>query len=165
MTKCLIVIDMQNDFVTGELGTEEAKAIVPEIFRYIKSFDGAVYFTQDSHGGNYKETLEGKYIPPHCMIGTKGWQIIPELSSLVGETLKKSNFGCNIKSMLANKGLYYREIYFVGVCTDICVLNCALRATESYDRVVVLKDLCAGTTPENHQKALDLMKINCIEVI
>lgn len=163
--KALIVIDMQNDFVTGKLGTHEAQAIIPKMFSYIKNFDGDVYFTQDTHGGNYKETLEGKSIPPHCMVGTKGWQIIPELSSLAGETIKKDTFGCDIHSKLAWQGKYYKEICFVGVCTDICVLNCALQAIGHYDKIVVLQDLCAGTTPENHQKALDIMKINCIEVV
>lgn len=164
-TKALVVIDMQNDFVTGNLGTAEAQAIIPKIYSYIINFDGDIYFTQDTHRGNYKETLEGKTIPSHCMVDTKGWQIVPELSVFAEETIKKDTFGCDIHSKLAWQGKYYKEICFVGVCTDICVLNCALQAIGHYDKIVVLQDLCAGTTPENHQKALDIMKINCIEVV
>lgn len=58
--KILIVVDMQNDFITGALGSEEARAIVPKVCEKIKAFDGETLFTRDTHGPEYPETQEGK---------------------------------------------------------------------------------------------------------
>ena len=83
MQNILLVIDMQNDFIDGALGTPEAVAIVPKVREKIRSFDGTVLFTRDTHGENYMETQEGKNLPvPHCIRGTDGWQIRPELEEL-----------------------------------------------------------------------------------
>ena len=83
MKKTLIVVDMQKDFVTGCLGSKEAQAIVPEMVKFVKSFDGEIIFTKDTHEENYMETQEGKKLPvPHCIRGTDGWEIIPELAEI-----------------------------------------------------------------------------------
>lgn len=80
MSKILIVIDMQNDFIDGALGTKEAVAIVPYVKEVIESFDGKVLFTRDTHFENYMQTQEGSNLPvPHCIKGTDGWQIISKM--------------------------------------------------------------------------------------
>ena len=76
--KILVVVDMQNDFIDGVLGTPEAQAIVPKVVEKIKTFDGAVFLTQDTHFENYLDTLEGKNLPvPHCIFDTDGWELNP----------------------------------------------------------------------------------------
>ena len=81
--KVLIVVDMQKDFVDGVLGTKEAQAIVPAVVEKIKSFDGTVIYTRDTHQSDYMETQEGKKLPvPHCMEGSEGWELIEPLDKL-----------------------------------------------------------------------------------
>lgn len=177
--KMLLVIDMQEDFVNGVFGTSEAKAIVPKVAEYIKNFDGTVAYTADVHGdGDMDEVyasiqyLETKLLPEHCKAGTPGCKIVPEISDLIPDLddcmkndylFLKNTFGCKD---FANRLNYVDEIELCGLCTDICVINNALilRNFHPAMKITVLKDLCAGTTPENHQKALDIMKVNLIEV-
>ena len=76
----LIVVDMQKDFVTGVLGTKEARQILPAVVARVQGFEGRVIFTRDTHGEDYPGTQEGRYLPvPHCIWGSEGWQLTEEL--------------------------------------------------------------------------------------
>ena len=164
MSKLLLVVDVQNDFVSGVLGSKEAPLIVPKIVDYVKNFDGEVIFTRDVHDEVYYfKNIEGKKIPIHCVSGTEGSEIVEVLKPYAKCVWNKDHFGCKLDPMQLN--LKY-DIEICGLVTDICVLNIALNCVNSYcNSVTVLSDLCAGTTPENHQKALDIMRVNCIEVL
>lgn len=84
MQKILIVVDMQNDFVTGSLGSEAVQMAAKNIAAHINEYD-TVIFTRDTHGPDYLDTLEGKFLPvPHCIKDTEGWEIIPELVNSKG---------------------------------------------------------------------------------
>lgn len=176
--KVLVVVDMQNDFITGPLGTPEAQAIVPKVCELI---DGDEYdfilFTKDSHGEDYLETHEGKWLPvPHCLNNTDGAKFIPEIAHISMHTnfhvVKKSTFGTldlfhktcisHMKDMNA-----IEKIDICGVCTDICVISNALmlRSLIPETNIRVIASACAGTTLEMHQKALDVMKSCHIEVV
>ena len=168
MKKALIVVDMQNDFIDGALGTKEAVAIVPAVCEKIKSFDGTVIFTRDTHEENYLETQEGKNLPvKHCIRGTEGWQITSALP--VGDSLvvDKPSFGSTeLPNAVARLG-ELDEIELCGLCTDICVISNAmiLKATFPEVQMVVDHACCAGVTPESHNNALEAMKMCQIKVI
>lgn len=177
MKRTLIVIDMQNDFVTGPLGTEEARAIVPnikaKIDEYIKNRD-EVIFTRDTHDEDYLNTNEGKHLPvPHCIHDTEGWQVIPELDIPECEHIEKFTFGWPFWARIRDldSGIHYtrylEEIELVGVCTDICVVSNALILKSMYPRAKITVDAscCAGVTPETHKAALTVMKSCQIEVV
>lgn len=170
MRNYLVVIDMQNDFVTGVLGTPEARAIVPKIQKYVEQFDGTIYFTKDEHGDNYLETQEGKNLPvPHCIAGSDGSEIVPELKKYASRPIKKNGFICERLAFSVGYTSYDEEVnvYFCGVCTDICVISNALDVKGIFPevRVFVCKDLCAGTTSENHENALKAMECCHIKII
>lgn len=170
--KTLIVIDMQNDFVTGPLGTPEARAIVPKIKNklkkeYNKSAD-TIIFTQDNHCMRDwidNEKIEMKDVHAHCIKGTPGWCIVDTLFPFADKVITKENFGCFNWNFINPNLLTSIEI--VGVCTDICVISNALilRAIFPETPIIVDASCCAGTTPENHKAALEVMKSCCIEVI
>lgn len=168
MIKTLIVIDMQNDFITGPLGTEEARAIVPRVAKKIEEYaerKDRLIFTQDTHGEDYLETNEGKHLPvEHCNITTDGWRICPDLPvPWVSEIIGKRTFG-----ILDWYGpLCEADIEIVGVCTDICVISNALilKSTFPEANITVDASCCAGTTPENHKAALAVMKSCHINII
>ncbi len=167
MNKLLIVVDMQNDFITGSLANEEGQNIVTKIAEFIRDFDGAVYVTRDTHTEDYMNTQEGKRLPvPHCIKGTEGWQIVPKIQAALDEKAKagvvryfdKNTFGCvELGEEVARK--QYTDVEMVGVCTDICVISNALliKACALETNVVIHKDLCAGVTPESHENALNAM--------
>lgn len=175
MEKYLVVIDMQNDFVSGSLGTAEAQAIVPAVIRRIESAldEGrTLVFTQDTHGADYLQTHEGKMLPvPHCIRGTDGWLLQPKIAAFAETTLKKPTFGCLALVDLLNdtsKGQDANlDISLAGLCTDICVVSNALllRAHFPEATIRVFADSTAGTTPENHRAALDVMRACQIEVV
>jgi len=179
--KTLIVIDMQNDFVTGPLGTPEARAIVPKIKAKIKEeynqSTDRIIFTQDSHylwnWDNPVEKIEMNKVPLHCIKGTPGWCIVDELFPFAGKTIEKGTFGYfNWKTFFIDPDISYKRfppttIEIAGVCTDICVISnvLILRALFPETQIIVDASCCAGTTPENHKAALEVMKSCCIEVI
>ena len=187
--KLLFVIDMQNDFIDGALGTKKAQAIVPKVARKIRDYDGrGIIVTQDKHyDWDYKYTLEGKMLPiPHCIKGTPGYEInevvFNELlkRNQVGdrritvELFYKPTFGCiEMCEFLKEKfeGVEYfnepMEFEIVGLCTDICVVSNALllRAYFPNARILVDSNCCAGTTPEAHEAALKTMESCQIGVI
>ena len=169
MKKILVVVDMQNDFVTGCLGTKEAREIVPAMVNYVKTFDGTVVFTQDTHGEDYMETQEGAKLPvPHCIKGSKGWEIVPELKEIADKckVFEKPTFGSKeLAAYLAEEEP--SEVDFIGVCTGICVLSnvCLAKAFAPEIPIKVVKDLCACVTPATHETALAAMGTFQIDVI
>ena len=167
--KTLIVIDMQNDFIDGALGTPEAQAIVPNVKKKIEEYDvreDAIVFTRDTHFKNYLETSEGKNLPvKHCIAGTHGWEIAEGLEVPYGRYINKPTFGClgwKVFDFYAED-----EIEIVGLCTNICVVSNALILKAMFPDVKITVDAscCAGTTPESHKEALQVMKSCQINVI
>ena len=165
MRNVLVVVDMQNDFVTGALGTLEAQAVVPRIVQKIETggFD-TVLFTLDTHRGNYLDTSEGKQLPiPHCILGTEGHHLVPALvpDALPDSCFFKSTFGSwKLATHLFKKEEKISEVEFVGVCTDICVVSNALLLKAFCPELSISVDAscCAGSTPENHKAALNVMR-------
>lgn len=171
MQNILIVVDMQNDFIDGALGTKEAEAIVPGVKQKIERFQGRVIFTRDTHGENYMNTQEGQKLPvSHCIKGTQGWQISPELASLCQDTpVDKVTFGASeLGDILkeADQRETVESVTLIGLCTDICVISNALLAKAFLPeaKIVVDASCCAGVTPESHKNALEAMKVCQIEV-
>ena len=180
--KVLVVVDMQNDFVTGALRNEEAIKIVPDVMNKVKdatlSEDTLIIFTQDTHEENYMETQEGKNLPvPHCIRGTKGWEIIDELkpfmsSEIMWFSFEKGTFGSvvlgDILKNLTND-IYKKieKIEFIGLCTDICVLSNATLVKAFLPEIPIEVDAtcCAGVSPGSHDTALNAMKAIQIKVI
>ena len=170
--KILVVIDMQNDFIDGALGTKEAQAIVPKVAEKIKNFDGKVFYTRDTHDEKYLETQEGKNLPvPHCIRGTEGWQIRKELDALrKTDPIDKETFGSTdlAADLLAlHEDEEIGSITLVGLCTDICVISNALLAKAALPEVPITVDAscCAGVTPESHENALKAMEICQIDIV
>ena len=169
MSKILIVVDMQNDFIDGALGTKEAVAIVPYVKSVIEGFEGKVFFTRDTHFENYMQTQEGANLPvPHCIKGTDGWQIRAELDALrTTDAIDKLTFGSSdlVEVLKAEKDI--ESITFVGLCTDICVISNAMVVKAFYPEIPLIVDArgCAGVTPESHKRALDAMKMCQIKVV
>ena len=166
MQEILVVVDMQNDFVTGPLGTPEARTILPKVAEKVKNFPGRVLFTRDTHEENYLESREGRALPvPHCIRGSRGWEICPELETLrKEEPVDKPTFGSTGLGEVLRAADQYGEkigkITLVGVCTDICVISNALllRAFLPEAEIAVDAACCAGVAPESHQTALRAMK-------
>lgn len=171
--KFLIVVDMQNDFLTGSLKNDAAVAIVDPIVEKIKNFDGCVIATKDTHFDDYLETQEGKFLPvKHCIAETQGWQ----LNSSIRQTIinKQNRYLCHkatfgslelpqiIKDALSNKHEEtIEEIELCGTCTGICVISNALILKAAFPEVPVIVDskACACLTPETHHTALEAMKL------
>jgi len=172
--KTLIVVDMQNDFIDGALGTPEARAIVPNVKKKIEEYrenNCEIIFTRDTHLDNYLKTQEGKNLPvEHCIKGTKGWRIHDELKpndiryTSIETVVDKNTFG------KLDLGEYFDElpeqIELVGLCTDICVISNAMILKATYPEIPIVVDAscCAGVTPESHKNALEAMKMCQIEI-
>lgn len=166
--KILIVVDMQKDFVNGSLGSKDAEAIVPAVVKKAETFDGEVIFTKDTHFENYMDTQEGHLLPvPHCIKGTDGWDLIPELEKIAIErdaaTYEKITFGCPelAEDLLErNKKTPIESIELVGLCTDICVVSNALLIKAFLPETPVFVDsaCAAGVTRERHEAALETMR-------
>lgn len=171
--KVLVVVDMQNDFIDGALGTKEAEAIVPKVVTAIREFDGRVVATRDTHEENYLDTQEGKNLPvEHCIRGTKGWEIRDEISEWINEPVfDKVTFGSvdlgQAMAMYQEEEETIESITLVGLCTDICVISNAmlLKAYLPETKIIVDASLCAGVTPQSHKQALEAMKVCQIEII
>lgn len=172
MKKILIVVDMQNDFVDGALGTKEAVAIVDSVVKKIEEFHGEIIVTYDTHSENYMDTREGRYLPvPHCIKGTYGWRlnekVFQVLQSKKYEEVQKPTFGSTaLVEMLKGCEEQDTEVELIGLCTDICVVSNALLLKASYPEMNIAVDACccAGVTPESHKAALTTMKMCQIDV-
>lgn len=173
--KILIVVDMQNDFITGSLGTKEAEKIVESVKEKVKSFDGDIIFTRDTHCEDYLSTQEGKNLPvEHCIKGTNGWEIHPELDKIRVElnspVFDKITFGSRElaeKLYQMNSVNKINEIVLIGICTDICVISNALTIKAFLPEISISVDsaCCAGVTPESHENALNAMKMCQIKIL
>ena len=174
MKKVLVVIDMQNDFIDGALGTDEAVKIVGSVAEKIREYEGqTVFATRDTHEENYLETAEGRHLPvPHCIRGTKGWEIRPEIAGALAQAdaqvIDKPTFGSEVLARKLQKMAEQEElsIELAGLCTDICVVSNALlvKAFLPETTVRVIADCCAGVTPESHKAALDTRRMCQIQI-
>lgn len=166
MKKTLLVIDMQNDFIDGALGTAEAQAIVPrvkeKIAEYVKRGD-EIIFTRDTHGEDYLDTPEGRKLPVvHCVKNTKGWEIADGLLVPGAVVVDKPNFGYpDWKEKFS-----FEQVELIGLCTDICVVSNALILKAQFPEAEISVDskCCAGVTIESHEAALLTMKMCQIDV-
>lgn len=168
MNDILIVVDMQNDFVTGSLGSPAAQAIVDRVVMRINHHNGPILYTQDTHSEGYLTTQEGHHLPvPHCQKDSTGWQLEPKVEAALKSAgaigIEKGTFGAKdiipiLKKMQADKPI--TSITLMGLCTDICVISNALLIKAWLPEVPLYVDAaaCAGATPEGHQTALDAMK-------
>ena len=167
--KYLIVVDMQNDFIDGALGTPEAVAILPYVKEKIKNFEGTVLFTRDTHATDYLSTQEGRNLPmEHCIKDTQGWQIHPSLEALrTTDAIDKPTFGSIALVHLLQAAKDVESVELIGLCTDICVISNAMLIKAAFPEVPVIVDAkcCAGVTPDSHQNALDAMKMCQIKVV
>ncbi len=169
MAKLLIVVDMQNDFIDGALGTKEAVSIVDNAVKKIEDFDGDIIVTYDTHFENYMDTQEGKNLPvPHCIKGTDGWQLNKKIQSALNKksyrTVEKPTFGSTELIKMIDKN--YDEIILIGLCTDICVVSNALLIKANFleTKVTVDATCAAGVTPQSHDAALLTMQMCQINI-
>lgn len=176
MEKLLVVVDFQNDFIDGALGTPEAVAIVPNVTAKVKNWDGDIVFTADTHGANYLTTNEGKHLPvPHCIKDTDGWELRKEVVDVVKNKMStedfeaasffKGTFGSlDLMNYIREKN--YEHIEFIGLCTDICVASNAIMAKAFLPESTVVVDAtcCAGVTPDTHNAALTTMKMCQVDI-
>jgi len=170
MNKLLIVVDMQNDFITGTLGSPQAQLILPNVKAKImeyKQSGGKVIFTRDTHQDGYLTTQEGKYLPVvHCIEGTQGHLIADGLDTDGCEVFDKPNFGSiQLAKLVAGGG--YEEIELCGLCTDICVVSNALilKAMLPETKITVDPRCCAGVTEESHNAAIQTMKMCHVDIV
>ena len=171
MKNYLIVVDMQNDFIDGSLGTKEAVSIVEKVAEKIRSFDGEVIFTRDTHSEDYLRTQEGSMLPVvHCVKNSEGWEIRDGLTSIRACTvIDKPTFGSTELGVLLSQRSLEEEIgkiTLVGLCTDICVISNALliKAFLPETPVAVDASCCAGVTPQSHLNAIEAMKMCQISI-
>lgn len=182
MKKLLLVVDMQNDFIDGSLGTPEAQAIVPKVCEKIKNWDGLVWFTKDTHDENYLATQEGRNLPvKHCIAGTPGFAIAdPVLEAWMSRpgarypsVYLKHGFGAKDlmtgdlwRGYMVNGLDYINSVELIGLCTDICVISNAVLIKSFFPEIEISVDAscCAGVTPQSHKNALEAMKMLQIEI-
>ncbi len=174
MKQFLVVVDMQKDFVDGSLGTPEAQAIVSRAAEKIRSFEGDIFVTYDTHFEDYLDTPEGKKLPvPHCIYETPGWELTEELQDLMEEIphykVQKYTFGSitlpHLMKEVADGDDFSIEL--IGLCTDICVISNALILKAQFPDLSISVDssCCAGVTPALHTAALDVMRSCQIDIL
>lgn len=185
--KILVLVDLQNDFINGSLGTSEAQSIVPKVVEKLENYpdksNTLIIFTKDTHYADYMDTLEGKYLPvEHCIENTSGWSINKEISRaaknkgfltysssmIINSRIYKGTFGSDVlRDFLLNHSDDIEEIEFIGLCTDICVISNVLMARQALPNTKISVDAscCAGTTIEKHISALEVMKSCQIDII
>ena len=178
-TKVLVVVDMQNDFITGSLGSKEAQAVVEPVVQRILDFDGLILYTLDTHTEDYLNTKEGQKLPAtHCIAGTDGWapnsavrmalmhkNVADEQHMIAKDTFGGVSLPMRIHEML--DGNEPESIELIGLCTDICVISNALLVKAFYPESTITVDAaaCAGATPEGHKTALSAMKACQIDIV
>lgn len=167
--KVLVIVDMQNDFITGSLGSKAARDIIPLACNKIATFEGKMIATFDTHQKDYLHTFEGKKLPvAHCVQKTWGWYADEYISQVAGDAdyVLKNTFGyLNWKHILPIED-EIDCIEIIGLCTDVCVVSNALilRACFPNTPIIVWSNLCAGTSEEAHEAALKTMQSCQIEV-
>lgn len=181
MRRILIVVDMQNDFITGSLGTKEAIAILPNVLKKIREYDiNDIYVTKDTHQTDYLSTNEGLHLPvEHCIENTWGWELQEDVQDAVkgAVIVNKPTFGSTELAALLTQvyhelpasanGTKELSVELIGLCTDICVVSNALLLKAQMPEITIRVDstCCAGVTPESHEAALTTMKMCQIGVI
>ncbi len=172
LNNLLVIVDMQNDFIDGVLGTPEAVKIVPFVRERIRNFRGHLFFTKDTHKDNYLETREGKKLPiPHCIRGTHGWMMHKDIGVPRGSSVaEKHSFGSFYMTkaiMEMHEEKPWDNIVLIGLCTDICVISNAMMIKSALPEVHVMVDAkcCAGTSPESHENALKAMEMCHITIL
>ena len=179
MKRILVAIDMQNDFISGSLGSPEARAIVEPAVQKIRETaddpEAEIFATKDSHGPDYLRTAEGRKLPvPHCVRGTGGWEFNPEIAAALPVrtvVVEKPTFGSSalasfLRGKASERGGADLKIEIIGLCTDVCVVSNALilKAVLPEAEIAVVADCCAGTSPERHAAALATMESCQIDV-
>ena len=176
LDRVLVVVDMQNDFVYGPLGNEDCRSAVKDVVDVITNGGfGLIVVTMDTHDEDYLSTQEGIRLPvEHCIEGTEGWELVPDVECALEEsgaevvTVRKGVFGSvDLPGIIASRCKEDAEVYFVGVCTDICVVSNALILKAFFPEAPIAVDsaCCAGVTPALHEAALETMKSCQIDVI
>ena len=174
MKNFLIVVDIQNDFVNGALGTDEAVAMLPAAEQKIREWDGEIFVTYDTHFDDYMDSSEGKKLPvAHCIKGTEGWALNARIAEVLDgkeyTAVEKITFGSTELPALIKKAAGDEEfsVTLIGLCTDICVVSNALILKANFPEADISVDsaCCAGVTPESHNAALDTMKMCQINII
>ena len=174
MKRILIVVDMQKDFVDGALGTPEAVAIVPAVCERIRSFEGEILVTYDTHTADYLSTAEGRKLPvPHCVKGTDGWRLDAAVAAALAERryriVEKPTFGSTALPALVTETAAGEdfEVTLIGLCTDICVVSNALLLKAHFPETPIRVEgaLCAGVTPASHAAALQTMQMCQIDLV
>ncbi|QIB69127.1 cysteine hydrolase [Aminipila butyrica] len=174
MKDILVVVDMQKDFIDGALGSPQAQALVGPVVEKIRHFQGDIYYTRDTHGENYLETLEGQNLPViHCVEYTEGWRIHPDImAASEGKkvvVIDKPAFGSMELLRIMEEEIWnpVGSITLVGLCTDICVISNALMLRSRFCQIPICVDAscCAGATLEGHQEALNAMERCHIQII
>ena len=185
--KVLILVDLQNSFIDGELGTQEAREIVPRIVDKINNYSNKnntlLLMTKDTHQNNYLDTLEGTMLPiPHCIENTEGWSINKDIKDavkahdflgysskkIIKSRIYKNTFGSDdLRDLLVKEKDNIESVEFVGLCTDVCVISNVLMARQALPDTPIYVDAscCSGTTVEKHNAALEVMKSCQIEII
>lgn len=169
--RVLVIVDMQNDFIDGALGTAEARAILPALQKKLEEYRRAgdtVLFTRDTHTAEYLSTQEGKNLPvSHCIRGTEGWQIHPSLDTANCRIFDKPAFGSVELGRYIASLPRLEQVELAGACTDICVISNAMLIKAFAPEVPVYVDgrCCAGVTPESHRRALEAMAVCQIHVL
>ncbi len=179
MAKLLLVVDMQNDFVTGVLGSKYAQEIVPNVVKKIKEYnknDDIVIATKDCHfDEDYLKTREGINLPiKHCLFNTNGHNLIPEINELIDIIcIKVNKFGLNnfdIDEKTCTKiPKDLESIEIIGVATNMCVISCAI-CLQNLDQfvnteIIIDASCCASFDPILHEKTLDVMESLQMKVI
>ena len=173
MSRLLVVVDYQNDFVDGALGFEGADKIAPHIAELINEFrkeNSDVVFTFDTHDENYLKTTEGKYLPvSHCIKDSDGWKLYPLIAPLVKDSLcfNKPSFGSKELGLFIEKH-NYDEIYLCGLVSDICVFSNAIIAktfASPYAKIKVVRDATSSFDLQMQEKSFDVLKHLHIEII
>jgi nicotinamidase-related amidase len=173
MKRFLIVVDMQKDFVDGALGSNEAAAIVTHVVDKIRTFDGDIIVTYDTHTEDYMSTNEGSHLPvPHCIKDSDGWQLDAQVATALAgrdyRTVEKPTFGSialpDVIRDMANGEPFTVEL--IGLCTDICVVSNALLIKANFPESEIYVDAacCAGISPETHAAALSTMACCQIQI-
>ena len=172
--KILIVVDMQNDFISGSLGSSEAQAVVDRVCEKIRGWDGLILATMDTHGDDYLSTFEGLKLPvKHCIRDTDGWKLHSRVEHDLSEWGNERFMGKIVKDSFESiylpqtlKVLQAKHVEIVGLCTDICVISNAflIRSLAPDMTVTIDASCCAGSTPENHISALRVLKACCFDV-
>ena len=172
MKKILLVVDMQNDFINGTLGSKDAEAIVEKVVDKVKSYENEeslIIYTKDTHFENYLETEEGKKLPvKHCVKDTNGWEIPSVILRDNKNIIEKYTFGSvDLFNELNKIEEKIESIELIGLCTDICVVSNALLAKAYFPnkKIMVDEKCCAGVTKESHKNAIETMKMCQIEIL